>query len=118
MKDIQPRVQAQGGKAGQGSRSGGGLAPFLWRGIGLGSGHLLELRWACEVERGMAADGVVEAIDVTAGGGCGVGACFEGSAPDELGFQRLKNVSTMALSKQFPRPDMEIRMPWAFSSAW
>lgn len=33
-------------------------------------------------------------------------------------FSVLKNVSTMALSKQFPRPDMEIRMPLAFSSAW
>ena len=30
----------------------------------------------------------------------------------------LKNVSTMALSKQFPLPDIEIEMPFFLSSAW
>jgi len=67
-----------------------GLAPLLWRAIGLGSGHSLELRRACEVGGGMAADRVVEAVDVAADSGCGVGACFEGGAPDELGLQRLE----------------------------
>ncbi len=32
----------------------------------------------------MVADGVVEAVDVAADGGRGVGACFEGGASDEL----------------------------------
>ena len=30
----------------------------------------------------------------------------------------LKNVSTIALSKQFPLPDIEIEMPFFLSSAW
>ena len=38
----------------------------------------------------MTADGVVEAIDVAADGSRGVGACLEGGAPDEFGFQRLE----------------------------
>ena len=33
-------------------------------------------------------------------------------------FSVLKNVSTMALSKQFPFPDIEITMPFFLSSAW
>jgi hypothetical protein len=38
----------------------------------------------------MAKDGGIEAVDVSAEGGCGVGVCFEGGAPDELGFERLE----------------------------
>jgi hypothetical protein len=33
-------------------------------------------------------------------------------------FNVLKNVSTIALSKQLPRPDIEIWKPCARSSAW
>src|SRR4051794_19849734 len=45
---------------------GTGLASVWWRGVGSVSGHLLELGWACEAERGVAPDGVVEAVDVPA----------------------------------------------------
>jgi len=66
----------------------------------------------------MAAGRVVEAVDVSADGGRGVGACLEAVRQMSSDFSVLKNVSIMALSKRFPRPDMEIRMPLAFSSAW
>lgn len=66
----------------------------------------------------MAPDGIVEAVDVAGNGPLGLGAGLEDGPPDELGFSVLKNVSTMALSKQFPLPDIEIRMPCRRSSAW
>lgn len=45
---------------------------------------------------------------------CLVGKIVPQISPD---FHVLKNVSTMALSQQFPFPDMEIAMPFAFSFA-
>ena len=65
----------------------------------------------------MAADGIVEAVDVTADCDRGFDPALEDGAPDEF-LRVLKNVSTMALSKQFPLPDIEIEMPFFLSSAW
>ena len=59
----------------------------------------------------MAADGIVEAVDVTADCARGFDPALEEGAPDEFGLEGLlKNVSTMALSKQFPLPDIEIEI--------
>ncbi len=89
--DQEPRdADQEGERTTKPTQRRAGLAPRLWRGIGSGRSHLLEPRRACEVERGMAPDGVVEAVDVSADGLCGFGACFEGSAPGEFGFQRLE----------------------------
>src|SRR6185503_3016588 len=49
-----------------------------------------ELSWACEVEGGMAPEGIVEPIDVAANGQVGFVAGVEDSPPDELGFQGLE----------------------------
>src|SRR6476619_6761572 len=49
-----------------------------------------ELSWACEVEGGMAPDGIVEPIDVAANSLVGFVAGVEDSPPDELGFQGLE----------------------------
>src|SRR6185503_13319387 len=46
-----------------------------------------ELSWACEVEGGMAPEGIVEPIDVAANGQVGFVAAVEDGPPDELGFQ-------------------------------
>ena len=77
-----------------------------------------ELKRADEVERRMAADGIVEAVDVTADCARGFDPALEEGAPDEFGLEGLEDVSTMALSKQFPLPDIEIEMPFFLSSAW
>src|SRR6266700_6399730 len=45
-----------------------GLAAFSWRGIGSFGGRFFELSRACEVEGGMAPDGIVEPVDVAANG--------------------------------------------------
>ena len=66
----------------------------------------------------MAADGIVEAVDIAPDCGGKFSWAPEDGAPDEFGLQRLESVSTMALSKQFPFPDIEIRMPFFLSSAW
>ncbi len=57
-----------------------------------------ELRRACEVERGMAPDGVVEAVDVSADGRLRLGAVSKAVRQTSSDFSVLKNVSTMALS--------------------
>src|SRR3954453_21699121 len=49
-----------------------------------------ELSRACEVEGGMAPDGIVEPVDVAANGQVGFVAGVEDGAPDELGFQGLE----------------------------
>src|SRR6476469_82980 len=49
-----------------------------------------ELSWACEVEGGMAPEGIVEPIDVAANGLVGFMAGVEDSPPDELGFEGLE----------------------------
>ena len=43
-----------------------GLARYLWRAFSILRCPPFELKWADEVERRMAADGIVEAVDVTA----------------------------------------------------
>ena len=67
----------------------------------------------------MAADGIVEAVDVTADCARGFDRVLEKMVRQTSSALRvLKNVSTMALSKQFPLPDIEIEMPFFLSSAW
>jgi hypothetical protein len=66
----------------------------------------------------MAADRVVEAVDVSPIALAAASRVSKAVRQTSSDFSVLKNVSTIALSKQFPRPDMEIRMPLAFSSAW
>src|SRR3954466_8184546 len=74
-----------------GLRSGtSGLASLQWRAFGGLCGPPFELHRAEEVERGVAPDGVVDSIDVTADGVCSLGPGLEDGAPDELGFQRLE----------------------------
>src|SRR5712671_643069 len=53
-------------------------------------GGFFELSRACEVESGMASDGIVEPVDVAADGLVGFLTGVEDSPPDELGFQGLK----------------------------
>ena len=66
----------------------------------------------------MAADGIVEAVDIAPDCGGRFSSAPEDGAPTSSAFSVLKNVSIMALSKQFPFPDIEIRMPFFLSSAW
>ena len=67
-------------------------------GIGSFGGHFFELRRACEVEGGMAPDGIVEPVDVAADGLVGFLTGVEDGPPDELGFQlRRRTGSTAAL---------------------
>src|SRR5712691_6039494 len=72
------------------ARSKRGLAAFSWRGIGSFGGRFFELSRACEVEGGMAPDGIVEPVDIAANGLVGFLAGVEDGPPDELGFQGLK----------------------------
>ena len=67
-----------------------GLAPRLWRAFSLLRGQPFELKRADEVERRMAPDGVVEAVDVVADRGCRLDPALEDGAPDELGLERLE----------------------------
>lgn len=60
-----------------------GLAPGKWRAFSVLRGLPLELTRADEAERRMPADGIVEAVDVSADGGCCLGAALENGAPDE-----------------------------------
>src|SRR5215207_1645017 len=53
-------------------------------------GGPLELGGADEVQRRVAPDRIVEAIDVTGQGLARLGPCLERRAPDELAFQRLE----------------------------
>ena len=65
----------------------------------------------------MAPDGIVKPIDVAANGAVFSSAGVADGPPDELGFQGLEdfrvltNVCAMALSQQFPLPDIATRMP-------
>ena len=82
-----------------------GLAPLKWRGIVSADRAFFELCGAEVVERGMAPNGVVEAVDVAGNVACRVGAGEEGGSPDQLGFQRLEErldhgvVVTVALAR-------------------
>jgi hypothetical protein len=49
-----------------------------------------ELSRACEVEGGMAPEGIVDPVDIAANGLVGLLAGVEDSPPDELGFQGLE----------------------------
>jgi transposase len=57
---------------------------------GLTGGLPFELGGADEVERRVAPDGIVEAVDVAADGLPGLGPGLEDGAPDQLGLQRLE----------------------------
>ena len=67
-----------------------GLAPIKWRGIASTDRQFFELSGAEVVERGMAPNGVVEAVDVSGNVPLGIGAGEEGCSPDQFGFQRLE----------------------------
>src|ERR1700723_922174 len=67
-----------------------GLARHLWRAFSILRCPPLELKRADEVERRMAADGIVEAVDVTADCGRGFGPALEDGAPDEFGLEGLE----------------------------
>src|SRR3954468_6479840 len=84
----QADAEALGGLAARGALFG--LASLQWRAFGGLCGPPFELHRAEEVERGVAPDGVVESLDVTADGVCSLGPGLEDGAPDELGFQRLE----------------------------
>jgi hypothetical protein len=49
-----------------------------------------EQRRACEVESGMAPDGIVEPVDVSANGLVGFLASVKNGSPDELGFRSFQ----------------------------
>jgi hypothetical protein len=67
-----------------------------------------ELKRVGEVERRMAADGIVEAVDVTPIAFAASIRLWKMVRQTSSGLRVLRNVSTMALSKQFPLPDIEI----------
>src|SRR6478736_5877888 len=78
-----------------------------------------ELSWACEVEGGMAPEGIVEPIDVAANGQVGFVAGVEDSPPDELGFEGLEErldhgvVVAIPLAGRFqPSSDRPCSAPW------
>ena len=75
-----------------------GLAPLWWRGIGSFGGQFFELRRACEVEAGMAPNGIVEPVDIAADGLVGFLAGVEDGSQTSSDFSDLKNISTIALS--------------------
>jgi len=85
---------------------------------GLAGGAPLELGGADEVQRRVAPDGVVEAVDVTARASRASALVWNTVRQTSSLFNVLKKVSTIEWSKQFPFPDIEIRMPWRRSSAW
>jgi hypothetical protein len=66
------------------------LPRFSGEAFGSFGGQFFELNRACEVEGGMAPDGIVEPVDVAANGPVGFLAGVEDGPPDELGFQRLE----------------------------
>jgi hypothetical protein len=67
-----------------------GLAPHLRRAFSSLRGLPLELKRADEVERRMAADGIVEAVDIAPDCGGRFSSAPEDGAPDEFGLQRLE----------------------------
>ncbi len=62
----------------------------MWRGIPSTDFLFFELYGTEVVERGMAPNRVVEAVDISGNVPLGVGACEESGSPDQLGFQRLE----------------------------
>src|ERR1700722_10171832 len=69
---------------------GFGLARHLWRAFSILRCPPFELKRADEVERRMAADGIVEAVDVTADCARGFDPALEEGAPDEFGLEGLE----------------------------
>src|SRR6476646_4663310 len=67
-----------------------GLARHLWRAFSILRCPPFELKRADEVERRMAADGIVEAVDVTVDCACGFDPALEDGAPDEFGLEGLE----------------------------
>src|SRR6478609_5268773 len=67
-----------------------GLASEEWRAVLVLRDPPLELKRALEVEGRMAADGIIEGVDVSADGGCRVGPALEDGAPDEFALQRFE----------------------------
>lgn len=67
-----------------------GLAPINWRGIASTDRLFFELCGAEVVERRMAPNGVVEAIDISGNVTPGFGAGEEGGSPNQFRFQRLE----------------------------
>ena len=67
-----------------------GLARHLWRAFSILRCPPFELKRADEVERRMAADGIVEAVDVTADCARGFDPALEEGAPDEFGLEGLE----------------------------
>ena len=66
----------------------------------------------------MAADGIVEAVDIAPDCGGRFSSAPEDGAPDEFGLQRLEIRLDHGVIEAFPFPDIEIRMPFFLSSAW
>src|ERR1700690_937455 len=66
------------------------LARHLWRAFSILRCPPFELKRADEVERRMAADGIVEAVDVTADCARGFDPALEDGAPDEFGLEGLE----------------------------
>src|ERR1700691_5653351 len=67
-----------------------GLAGHLWRAFSILRCPPFELKRADEVERRMAADGIVEAVDVTADCARGFDPALEDGAADEFGLEGLE----------------------------
>src|SRR5271170_3102393 len=67
-----------------------GLAGHLWRAFSILRCPPFELKRADEVERRMAADGIVEAVDVTADCARGFDPALEDGALDEFGLEGLE----------------------------
>src|ERR1700719_3397895 len=67
-----------------------GLARHLWRAFSILRCPPFELKRADEVERRMAADGIVEAVDVTADCARGFDPALEEGAPDDFGLEGLE----------------------------
>ena len=65
----------------------------------------------------MAADGIVEAVDVTP---IAIAASIGSGrwCADEFGLEDLEERLDHGVGKQFPLPDIEIEMPFFLSSAW
>ena len=67
-----------------------GLARHLWRAFSILRCPPFELKRADEVERRMAAEGIVEAVDVTADCDRGFDPALEHGAPDQFGLEGLE----------------------------
>src|SRR6202041_766126 len=83
---VNPKTTSPSGSRG----SQFGLARHLWRAFSILRCPPFELKRADEVERRMAADGIVEAVDVTADCDRRFDPALEDGAPDEFGLEGLE----------------------------